>query len=40
MNRFLVTGVSGAGKSTLARQLRAWGHHGVSADADTDTAPV
>ena len=35
MNHFLVTGVSGAGKSTVARQLRAWGHHALSADADT-----
>ncbi len=34
MHRFLVTGVSGAGKSTLARQLHAWGHHALSADAD------
>ena len=35
VNRFLVTGVSGAGKSSVARQLRAWGHYAVSADADT-----
>ncbi len=35
VHRLLVTGVSGAGKSTIARQLRAWGHHALSADADT-----
>jgi hypothetical protein len=35
VHRFLVTGVSGAGKSTVARQLRDWGHHALSADADT-----
>jgi len=34
VHRFLVTGVSGAGKSTIARQLHAWGHHALSADAD------
>jgi hypothetical protein len=33
---FLVTGVSGAGKSTMARQLRAWGHHAVNADGDSE----
>ena len=35
VHAFLVNGVSGAGKSTVARQLHAWGHHAVSADADT-----
>ena len=30
-----MTGVSGAGASTIARQLHAWGHHALSADADT-----
>ncbi len=36
MRAFLVTGVSGTGKSTMARQLSAWGHHAVSADADSE----